>query len=331
MFQKRTVHFILGLFILGLLIGANAADACKVLVVMSYDDEFWWSQEMQEGIDSVLANTCELTYVYLDTRMVFEHGAENAKKAYKLYQELQPDGVIACDDNAQTMFILPYLRDTTDTPIIFCGVNEDLATYGYPTAHITGVREVIHYMEIFIFLKQLVPSVTTVGYMMRDTSTAQGFLLQAKKEAETYPVKSVAYKLPKTFEEAVAMAKELATQCDALFIEFMDGIPDNSGNPVTTQKIIATLVEAFGKPTVAANEATVKNGALAGVVKLPSEQGELAAEMMLKVIQGTPISDLPVTQNKRGKRVLNADTLHALGITPKPHILKGVSVVKTAE
>ena len=86
-----------------------------------------------------------------------------------------------------------------------------------------------------------------------------------------------------------------------------------------------------GKPTVAANEATVKNGALAGVVKLPGEQGELAAEMMLKVIRGTPISDLPVIQNKRGKRILNADTLHTLGIMPKPHILQGVSIVKTAE
>ncbi len=334
MFHTRMIHMILIFCFVGsfsLLLHTSPVDACKVLVVMSYDEEFWWSQQMQEGIDGVLADTCELNYVYLGTRMVFEQGKEKAKQAYELYEAFQPDGIIACDDNAQSMFVVPYIKDNTDTPVIFCGVNEELETYGYPTSSITGVREVVHFRETLMFLKQLVPSVKTVGYMMRDTSTAQAFMLQAKKEAETYPLESVVHVLPTTFEEAVETAKELASQCDALFIEFLDGLPDKDGNPIPAEESVFAIVETFGKPTVASNDATVKMGAMAGVIKLPGEQGELAAEMVLKAIQGTPISDLPVTKNARGRRILNVDTLKALGIKPKSHVLKGVEIVKTAE
>jgi len=112
----------------------------------------------------------------------------------------------------------------------------------------------------------------------------------------------------------------------------MDALPDAGGNALPITESIPKIAAAFGKPLFSANMATVKiDGVLCAVIKLAEEQAELAAGMMLKVLDGTPISDLPVTKNKKGKRVLNVTTLKASGIKPKSHILQGVEFIKPAK
>ncbi len=91
MLRKSTFYRFVGSCILALwtiCIPVGDALACKVLIVMSYDEDAWLSQEMKTGIDDVLAESCEITYFYLNPRNTLEHGEENAAKAYELFQEL---------------------------------------------------------------------------------------------------------------------------------------------------------------------------------------------------------------------------------------------------
>jgi hypothetical protein len=44
---------------------------------------------------------------------------------------------------------------------------------------------------------------------------------------------------------------------------------------------------------------------LCGVIKTGQEQGTAAAEMLLKAMGGTPISQIRVTRNRRSKAVIN--------------------------
>ena len=100
--------------------GASAADKARynVLVVMSYAPDYKFVQEIQEGIESVLSDNSQIEYVYLDTRNNFAGGPQKAKMAYELYKKLRPDGVIVADDNAQSMFTVPYLKDKVKTPVM---------------------------------------------------------------------------------------------------------------------------------------------------------------------------------------------------------------------
>ncbi len=101
------------------------AASFKVLVVMSYEETYPTTPEYKEGIKAVLGDTCEIRYFQMDTKQHLEAGPEKAKEAYALYEEFQPDGVIAADDNAQSMFVVPYLKDKVKTPVMFCGVNAE--------------------------------------------------------------------------------------------------------------------------------------------------------------------------------------------------------------
>ena len=301
----------------------------KVLVVMSYHEDMLWVTDIKKGIDNILARTSELKYVFLNTRNHFVGGPQKAKEAYELYQEYKPDGVIVADDDAQTMFVVPYLKDKVKTPVMFCGVNAEPEQYGYPASNVSGVLERIHFKESVAFLQTMVPSVRTVAYIMGDTPTSQGWYQQIRKEMETYSAKSVGFRFVKTIEDAVAAAEALKADCDALFIDSIPGLKDRSGKTPEEKEIISAVTKAFGKPAIAANDYIIKFGILCAVVKTGQEQGEISSDMLLKAMNGTPVSKIPITRNHNGKRMINVTVLKELGIKPAADILGSAELVRT--
>ncbi len=53
--------------------------------------------------------------------------------------------------------------------------------------------------------------------------------------------------------------------------------------------------------------------------------------MLMKAMQGTPVSEIPVAKNHKGKRLLNVTVLKNLGIKPDLAVLQGSEIVKTKE
>jgi len=304
----------------------------KVVVVMSYEDEFPWCKDIKEGIDAVLNDSCDIRYFYMNTKNDLAGGVKKAAEAYSFYQKFQPDGVIAADDNAQSMFVVPYLKDKVKTPVMFCGVNAELKKYGYPAANVSGILERPHFSESFAFAQQLVPSIRTFGFIIKESPTGQAHLSQIQRESESYSAELTSFMMPKTVKELVTMTEELRATSDTLFIASLAGIVDDSGDPISEKEGVKIALKAFGnKPAIGDEGYTVKYGALCTVVRTGQEQGETAARMLMKALSGTPVSDIPTTQNHKGKRVINATVIKALGIKPRPEILRGAELVRTEE
>ncbi|RLC16817.1 MAG: ABC transporter substrate-binding protein [Deltaproteobacteria bacterium] len=308
---------------------SQAADKFKVLVVMSYEENFVWCKDIKDGIDSVLESSCDIRYSYMDTKTNFAGGQKKAEEAYALYQEFQPAGVITVDDNAQSMFVVPYLKDKVKIPIMFCGVNAEPEKYGYPASNVSGILERPHIAESVAFLKQLVPSAERIGFIARDSSTTRGISEHIQGKADKYPIKFVAFKLPKTMNEATAETKELRKQCDALFMANLEGLPGEDGKPMTKKDIIPVLADIFNKPSITDISKDIKYGIFCSIAVTGQEQGGTSAKMLMKAMQGTPVSQIPITRNYKGKPMINVTTMRALGIKPKPGILHTAELVTT--
>ena len=301
----------------------------RVLVVMSYEQMNPWCIEIKEGIDSWLANTCEITYFYMDTKKNFQGGEQKAKKAYSLFKNLQPDGVIAVDDNAQSMFVLPYLKNKVKIPVMFCGVNADPEKYGYPASNVSGILERAHINESIALAKQLIPSIKTIGFLAKNSPSGKAIFRQVERESDRYLAKFIGFKLPITIKETLVMVEEFKKQSDLLFVEAINGILDDNGKPLSTKQVTQILSKAFGKPIIGANRFQVEFGVLCAVVKTGQEQGRTAAKMLSNAMEGTPFSEIPITKNYNGSRVINVTVMEALGIKPKPIVLLGAHLVRT--
>lgn len=309
--------------------GPVRAAEFKVLAVMSYERQNPWCEEIREGIDSALGDSCETTYFYMDTKVNLKDGEKKAEEAFALFRKLRPDGVITADDNAQWMFVLPYLKDKADTPVMFCGVNAEPEKYGYPASNVSGILERGHIRESIAFAKQLFPSIGSIGFITKDSPSGKALLKQVEKEADTYLAKSAVFRLVKTMKELTEAGKELREQCDAVFADSMEGLPDEKGTPLDNKHILSVLSKVYGKPIIGANQYHVEQGALCAVVKTGQEQGKTAAEMLLKAMRGSPVSEIPVTRNYKGRRVINVTTMDEFGIKPKPIVLLGAKLVRT--
>lgn len=335
MHWKKTCLFVL-LLIVAWTYAAFSADtveasSCKILVIMSYEENNPWSVEIKEGVESTMPDSCDIKYFYMNTKENFNDGPEKAKEAYNLYKQFKPDGVIAADDNAQSMFVVPYLKDKVKTPVMFCGVNGEPEDFGYPASNVSGILERAHIDATIALAKQLDPSIETVGFIAKSSPSGLALKKQVEKESDTYLAKVSGFKLAKTKQDTLLAVEELGPRSDALFMESTRGILDEDGNPLLSKEIIQLVSNAFGKPVLGANRYHVEEGVLCATIKTGQNQGRVAAEMLLKSMQGTAASKIPIVANKHGKRLVNVSVMKSLGIKPKRRTLIGSELVYTAE
>lgn len=304
-----------------------AAAEYKVLVVMSYEEDNPWVREIREGIDGVLKPSADITYFYMNTKADRQGGPRKAEEAFALFQSLQPNGVITADDDAQAMFVVPYLKDKT-TPVMFNGVNAAAEKYGFPNKHVSGVLERAHVRESLAFFKQIVPKAQNACFMTADVPPGVALRTQVDSEKSSYPMTVGAFHLVRDNAQIKALGRSLTTQCDVLFVDSLEGIVNQAGKTQTFREVFEVLQQAYGKPILAGNRYQVEQGAWAAVVKTGQEQGELSASMLLQALRGKPAGSIPVTQNSRGQRVINITALERQGIVPKPTVLRGAALVR---
>ena len=326
--MKNYARFLL--LALFLALPCAAAEKFKVLVVMSYEEDNPWVKEIREGIDSVLKDNCELTYFYMNTKANHAGGPAKAAEAYALYQQLQPQGVITADDDAQSMFVLPFLKDKVTTPIMFNGVNAAPEKYGFPTANISGVLERAHVRESLAFAKQLLPHAQTACFMTNNVPAGLALRNQVQAEKDSYPARGNTFYLPKSQAEIAALAKTLNANCHLLFIDSLEGITDDQGKSLNNLDVLNIISRLYKGAILGGNRYQVEQGAWAAVIKTGQEQGETSAEMLLKAMRGTPVSQIPLATNNKGQRIINVTALEAHAITPRPIVLRGATLVRQA-
>jgi ABC-type uncharacterized transport system substrate-binding protein len=326
------ICFTLILFLLPLTVAFAVDDShaarFKVLVVMSYDPDYKFVKKIRQGIDSILSDTCRIEYFYMNTKNNLAGGPQKAKAAFALYKKMRPDGVIAADDNAQSMFVVPYLKNKVKTPVMFCGVNEAPEKYGYPADNVSGILERMTISQSLAFAKQLIPAIRTFGYMSCDSPTGRTILKYFQHEAHTFPMELAAARFPKTLIETKAMAKELSGLCDVLFIPTMSGTKDDNGVPLSDRQLLPVVTDIFAKPVIGNQKFTIQYGMLCGMTQHPNEQGFTAAKMLLKAMQGTPIRDIPITRNRLSQAIINVTVMKAFDIKPKPILLKDTELIR---
>lgn len=305
----------------------SAAERHKVMVVFSYEEDSLWELEIRKELERLLGPKADLTFFYLDTKVDLRNGPHKAAEVYDLYLELKPDGVIAVDDNAQSLFVLPYLKNKTKHPVVFCGVNADPEYYGYPTNYITGVLERHHFKETLALNRLIAGKTESFALMVNKSPSADLMIKQLLKEKDQLSVETIEILKPETLEEAVTQAKTYRDQVDMLFVLTLKGLVDQSGHSVSEAVAISKVVDAFSKPTAATAEFVIRSGVLGGVLATGNEQGIRAGEMLLKAMEGVPVHELPIQRNHLGKRMLNVTTMKKLGINPEWMTIRGVDLV----
>ncbi|HJE52167.1 MAG TPA: ABC transporter substrate-binding protein [Tessaracoccus flavescens] len=199
----------------------------------------------------------------------------------------------------------------TDKPVVFAAVTDPVAaelvsSWEAPDANVTGVSDLNPMKEQLELIQEALPEVKTVGiiYTSSEVNSQVQFDEAAKAGSE----------LGIEVEAAtVTNSSEVQQAAESLDVDAYLIPTDNT--VVSAAEAVVQVAEQKQKPVFASDESTVERGAAAGLSVNYTQQGKDAAAIILKMLDGTPASEIPVETQKQFDLFVNAGAAEAQGLT----------------
>ena len=268
----------------------------EVLILNSYHQGLSWSDGIVESIQDVLelqANV-EIRVEYMDTRRVYDNAyLDELLALYKLrFQSHHFDVVIATDNNA-----FNFMREYRDelfpgTPVIFCGVNNFQDDMLEGLQGFTGVAEETDISETAALALSLHPKTEQVFIINDETNTGnttQVLIDQAfmpyQNTIEIEKIRQFTWlelqeKLSKLPNNSLIFLFVVSRDSDGIFLDY-----DEAGD---------VLNHTANAPMYSVWDFYLDHGIIGGKLTSSKAQGEAAAQIVLRILNGEPINDIPV-------------------------------------
>ncbi len=202
--------------------------------------------------------------------------------------------------------------DGTDIPIIFSAVTDPVAAglvenLDAPEGNITGTSDAISVDKIFALAEELTPDVQSVGLLYNPgEDNSVSVIAEAKAYLDGKDIPYTEAGVSGT-GDVQAAAQSLLSQCDAVFSPI-----DNT--VASAMSVLADEAIKAKKPVYVAADSMVHDGGLATVGVNYTNLGTQTADMLLRVLTGTPVSEVPVEVLRDNAVVVNPETADAIGV-----------------
>ncbi len=277
----------------------------RILVLHSYYTDFSWVNDINIGLERILEKQAyKVRYHYMDTK---RHTGEAFKQragatARDMIDNWQPDVIIAVDDNAQA-YVSRYYVNHPDVTIIFTGVNKEESTYGYDKGNnVTGVLERINYDAVKGVLLQMLPENKRRIFHISDASPTSEGIHTEIDSFDWSPLNFIESVQCQTFDDWKKVIKEAETKTDFILYTHYHTLrqsDDPEAPNMKPKEVMDWTVANSSLPGVSFWGFYVEDGGMMAVALSPYEQGELAAEMAVDVIENQrPASTIPVKTSR---------------------------------
>lgn len=307
----------------------ESAEKPRCLLLYSYHVGYAWNDGVDEGATRTLADHCTIRRFYLDSKRNPDPKTIRSKvdEVMGVVMAWQPDVMIAVDDNASKYVVAPYFKGS-DTPVVFCGVNWTAESYGYPYRNVTGMVEV-----------------APIDALLEQTAEAMRPLLQERSfnqikahfiDADRLSARKIFAYFKRAFDQrGITLEPHFVDDFDAWKSAYQHAQRDDlillinhAGIEDWDQQAAQQFVEQEGKTFSVTNHDWMRSLVAMTVAKVPQEQGEWAAAAAIKILQGSPISGIPITRNRQMIRFINPRLLSRVGVSLPQSLLDGARVVR---
>jgi len=205
------------------------------------------------------------------------------------------------------------INETTDIPIIFGAVtdpiySELLENGDAPEGNVTGASDKLPIQPHLDLIMELVPEAKTIGVLYNAAEANSVVAVEEEKAlAEAMGLEVVEATADST-AGVLAAAQSLVGRVDAVSV-----LTDNT--IVSAFESVVQVCEENDIPLIAGDIDSVERGAIAAYAFDYYNHGYEAGEMAVKVLGGTPISEVPVQYAQNLKLAINTAAAEAMGVT----------------
>jgi putative ABC transport system substrate-binding protein len=205
------------------------------------------------------------------------------------------------------------VKATTTIPIVFGAVTDPVAAglvknAEAPEANVTGASDMLPVQPHLDLIKQIVPNVKTIGLLYSSGEANSVALVEKEKAAAAAMGLKVVEATAASSAEVLAAAQSLVGRVDAISV-----LTDNT--VVSALESVVKVCQENKIPLIAGDLDSVKRGAVAAYAFDYYQHGLQAGQMAVKVLQGTPIAQVPVEYAQNLQLAVNTAAATAMGVT----------------
>lgn len=317
---KRLLQFFLLILFFGIFgFSSQAGDADgRVLFISSYSYAWDQVQVQIEGIRAGLGEDIVLDYEFMDTKRV------DTAEALRLFYDglayrlsvVEPYDVVILGDDAALRFALQYQDELFQgIPLIFEGINdEELAFSAAENPLITGVLEKLSVEKNIELGLRINPNAKRVVAILDDTLTGEAERKRFYKCADKYPELE--------FDEIntsklrnFSLRYELGSLSEDTILIYVVMTEDAEGRQYTNSQSVQLITECAKVPVLRMVDGGIGEGLLGGNVVSMYKSGEIAAQMAMDVMSGTPADSIPVVTDSPQIYCVDAEVMAKFGIS----------------
>jgi len=214
----------------------------------------------------------------------------------------------------------------TNIPVVFTAVTDPVGSEmvsnweSHPDENVTGVSDMIVVSDDVDLIVDVLPGVKKLGTLYNAGESNSVFLVAKLNETCDAKGIEVVEKTVSTSADVLTAAQSLIGQVDAIWVG-----TDNT--VVTAFEALIGVCETNDIPLFAADEDSIVRGGIAAYSFDYYDIGYQTGEMVAKILEGTPASEIPVEKGKVISLSVNTAAAERMGITiPQAIIDKAAKV-----
>ncbi|HTZ18446.1 MAG TPA: ABC transporter substrate binding protein [Dissulfurispiraceae bacterium] len=298
--------------------GNDAGAKRRILVLNSYHKGLSWTDNIVKGVESVFlaeAKQLEISYEYMDTkRNSSERYFAKLYEIYKIkYEKERFDVIIACDNDALN-FISKYRKTLfSNTPIVFCGINDFQDSMVWDPSTVTGVVEETDMKSTLDIALKLFPSASQVVVIDDKTTTGVAMKNELLKVMPNFRDK-VHFVFFEDFDIAELKQKVRNISSDCIILLLLVN-RDRTGNFFSYEESLSFIYNEARVPIFSVWDFYLGGGMAGGMLTSGYSQGKTAAEMALHIMNGVKVSEIPVVRKSPNRFMFDYVQLKRFGVS----------------
>jgi ABC-type uncharacterized transport system substrate-binding protein len=287
----------------------------RILVLHSYHQGLEWTDGLQRGISRVFAEAkadVDLDIHYLDmARLAPVIGRELVETTFvqhlaAVHHNSDYDLILVSDNDALETVLRHRAFIAPGAPVVFCGVNN--FSEGMLSGHsgITGVAETPSFDKTLELGRTLRPGLGKILVLGEDTATGRQNLAILKAQLQDDAFQPEFHFSTET--DIVALEKRLAGLTPDWAVLPMCR-PFEDDRLLSVAEASARLSKASPVPLFAAWDFWMNHGPMGGVAVSSSSQGEAAARIALRILQGESADSIAVLEESPNLVILDQNAL----------------------
>lgn len=296
---------------------AVADDVDRVLVLHSYGLDFKWTLDLDRAVREVLdAETPGPVTVHSETLDAKYHSGVTYMDAAvrflaQKYEQWSFDVVIVTDNFALEFARAGRDRLWPDVPLVFAGINNYTPELVADLAPATGVAEGLSVARTVDTIRELFPRRRRLFILSDRTATSDQNVEIARRALRDYPLEVVVHE-PTTVQSLSRLSTKVGRGDVALLVGL---VRDDSMTPLDFGRSGRLVSTALDAPVFSLWDFYMDTGIAGGYMTSGGEQGRRAAELTARILEGTPVENLPVVEKSPNLPIFDLGVLAEYGIT----------------